>query len=454
MPLPFMRSMGIGGLFVPLVSIAAAATLLPALLAVLGANINRVRLVPRKLLAKRAHTEAGFWSRLARSIMRRPIPYLVISAGVMLALASQTLRIDVTSGDNRGVPLTTESTKGLDLLSKALGPGALSPNILVVDTGRRDGAFSPQTVAAERRLAGELRADPEVLPNTIQAPGLITGGPGKPDQQALDQLVQANLVDPTGQVLQFRVAGEHDTGTQQAVDLVNRMRDDYIPNAGFPGNEYLTGAPAFGVDFLDKAYGAFPWLIAAVLVLSYLLLLRAFRSVVLPLKAVIMNLLSIGATYGVLVLVFQDGAGDALGLQESSQIDGWIPIFLFAMLFGLSMDYEVFLISRMREEWDRTHDNETAVAHGLERTGRIITAAAIIMVAAFSGFMFGSFVGLQEFGVGLAAAILLDATVVRAVLVPATMKVLGDWNWYLPERVRRALRLRGEPPAERVPAGG
>jgi uncharacterized membrane protein YdfJ with MMPL/SSD domain len=124
------------------------------------------------------------------------------------------------------------------------------------------------------------------------------------------------------------------------------------------------------------------------------------------------------------------------------------------MLFGLSMDYEVFLISRMREEWDRTHDNETAVAHGLERTGRIITAAAIIMVAAFSGFMFGSFVGLQEFGVGLAAAIFLDATVVRAVLVPATMKILGDWNWYLPDRVRRALRLRGEPPGERAPAGG
>jgi RND superfamily putative drug exporter len=179
-----------------------------------------------------------------------------------------------------------------------------------------------------------------------------------------------------------------------------------------------------------------------VLIVSYLLLLRAFRSVVLPLKAVLMNLLSVGATYGVLVLAFQHGWGEPLGLRQSDQIEGWIPIFLFAMLFGLSMDYEVFLLSRIREEWELRRDNEHAIAFGLEHTGRIITAAAIIMIAAFSGFIAGSFVGLQEFGLGLAVAILLDATIVRSILVPATMKLLGDWNWYLPERVRRALRLR------------
>ncbi|OLE38327.1 MAG: hypothetical protein AUG48_02015 [Actinobacteria bacterium 13_1_20CM_3_68_9] len=176
--------------------------------------------------------------------------------------------------------------------------------------------------------------------------------------------------------------------------------------------------------------------------------MRAFRSVVLPLKAVFMNLLSVSATYGVLVLLFQDELGKGIGFQSSPQVEGWIPIFLFAMLFGLSMDYEVFLLSRMREEWDRTHDNEAAVARGLERTGRIITAAAVIMIAAFSGFMFGSFVGLQQFGVGLAAAILLDATVVRMVLVPATMKLLGNWNWYLPDGIRRALRLPAQTAVE------
>jgi RND superfamily putative drug exporter len=154
-----------------------------------------------------------------------------------------------------------------------------------------------------------------------------------------------------------------------------------------------------------------------------------------------MNLLSVSATYGVLVLLFQHGLGEGVGLHQTAQVEAWIPIFLFAMLFGLSMDYEVFLLSRMREEWDNGHDNEQSVAYGLEHTGRIITAAAIIMIAAFSGFTAGSFVGLQEFGVGLSAAILLDATIVRALLVPAMMKLLGEWNWYLPERVRRTLRL-------------
>jgi RND superfamily putative drug exporter len=208
----------------------------------------------------------------------------------------------------------------------------------------------------------------------------------------------------------------------------------------------LTGAPAFDVDFIAKAYGAFPWLVAAVLVISYFLLLRAFRSVVLPVKAVFMNLLSVAATYGVLVLFFFHGIGkDLFGLQSSPQIEGWIPIFLFAVLFGLSMDYEVFLLSRMREEWDTHHDNEHAVAYGLEHTGRIITAAAVIMIAAFTGFTAGRFVGLQEFGTGLSAAILLDATIVRMLLVPATMKLLGRWNWFLPDGVRRAFRLASAP---------
>jgi len=444
MPLPFMRSMGLGGLFIPLVSIAASSTLLPALLAVLGRGVNRFRIVPRRVLAKRAHTEGGFWSSLARSIMRRPIPYLLASAGIMLALVSQAFRIDLTAGDNRGTPRTTEATEGLALLESSLGPGALQPNLLVVDTGRAGGAWDARSLEAQRTLARTLGGDSEVVRSTIVAPGLISSRPGRPPPATLKRLEEANLVDPSGRYLQFRVAGRDDTGTPQAVDLVNRMRDDYVPQAHFPGATYLTGGAPFGVDFLNKAYGAFPWLIVAVLVISYLLLLRAFRSLLLPLKAVLMNLLSVGATYGVLVLIFQDNVDGGL-FKALPQVEGWIPIFLFAMLFGLSMDYEVFLLSRMREEWDHTHDNETAVARGLERTGRIITAAAIIMIAAFSGFMFGSFVGLQEFGVGLAAAILLDATVVRMVLVPATMKLIGDWNWYLPDGLRRALRLPPRP---------
>jgi RND superfamily putative drug exporter len=438
MPLPFMRSMGVGGLLVPLVSIAASATLLPALLAVMGRRVNRLRIIPRRILERRAaHDVTGAWHRLATAIMRRPILFFCASAALMLALAVPALGLQLTGGDNRGVPLTTEATRGLHVLERTLGPGALAPHQIVVDTRRPGGAYEPEIVAAQRRLVAELRRDPAIVDQTAVAPALV------PRQQAL----QANLVDREGQVLQVRAAGRQDAGTEQSMELVDRLRERYVPAARFPSSAeaLVSGAPAFGVDFIDKAYGAFPWLVIGVLVVSYLLLLRAFRSVVLPAKAVVMNVLSVGATYGVLVLVFQHGWGEPLGLQQSDQIEGWIPIFLFAMLFGLSMDYEVFLLSRIREEWDLRHDNEQAVAFGLEHTGRIITAAAIIMIAAFAGFTFGSFVGLQEFGVGLTAAIFLDATVVRAILVPATMKLLGKWNWYMPERVRRALRLRAAP---------
>jgi RND superfamily putative drug exporter len=441
MPLPFMRSMGVGGLFVPLVSIAAAATFLPALLAIMGRGVNRFPIVPRRLIHKRAEATTGFWTRLAHSIMRRPIPYLVGAAVPMIALALVATDLHLTSGDNRGVPKTTESTKGLALLERTLGPGALAPNQIVIDTHRPGGAYSPEMVAAQRRLAALLRKDPEVQPDTLVAPALMPRAAAR----------EANLVSADGRYIQIRAAGKRDSGTDAAADLVQRIRHEYVPAANFGSADVIvSGAPAFGVDFIDKAYSAFPWLVVAVLVFSYLILLRAFRSVFLPVKAVLMNVLSVSATYGVLVLAFQHGWGKPLGLDGSPQIDAWIPIFLFAMLFGLSMDYEVFLLSRMREEWDKTHHNEHAVAYGLEHTGRIITAAAIIMVAAFSGFTFGSFVGLQEFGLGLSAAILLDATVVRAILVPAVMKLLGDWNWYLPDGVRKALRL--PPPTAHAPA--
>ncbi|MEA2265308.1 MAG: putative drug exporter of the superfamily [Solirubrobacteraceae bacterium] len=447
MPLPFMRSMGVGGLLVPLFSIASAATFLPALLSVLGRRINRFRVVPRRILASRADGRPGFWTRLSRSIMRRPVLYLIGAGAVMVALAIPALQLHLTGGDNRGVPLGTEATEGLSLLERTLGPGALAPNQIVVDTNVAGGGLRASTVAGERRLVALLRRDPEVEPQTIQAPTLLGQTPA-----GLAAARRANLLDAGGQVIQIRVAGRGDAGTTEAIALVHRIRDRYIPAAGFgAANVVLTGAPAFGVDFIGRAYGAFPWLVVAVLVLSYLLLLRAFRSVILPAKAVLMNLLSVTATYGVLVLVFEHGLHATLGLEGSPQIDAWIPIFLFAMLFGLSMDYEVFLLSRMREEWDETHDNEHAVSYGLEQTGRIITAAAVIMIAAFAGFTAGSFVGLQEFGIGLSAAIFFDATVVRALLVPAVMKLLGEWNWYLPDRVRRALRLAppGQPAIER-----
>jgi RND superfamily putative drug exporter len=439
MPLPFMRSMGVGGVLVPLVSIASSATFLPALLAALGRKVDAVPLVRRHRLAQRVSAEGGFWTRLAHSIMRRPVPWFAGSLLLMLALAAPATNLHLTGGDNRGVPLTTEATRGLKLLVDTVGPGALAPNQIVIDSGRPGGAWTPAALAAQRRLVALLRADREIDPASVQAPVVVAAR--APPGGAVAAARRAGLVDRAGRIAQVRAAARHDSGTPQAIALVHRIRDRYVPEAGFRQKVYVSGAPAFGVDFVHRAYSAFPWLVAAVLFVSYLLLMRAFRSLFLPAKAVFMNLLSVSASYGVLVLAFQYGWGEPIGLHSSPQIEAWIPIFLFAMTFGLSMDYEVFLLTRMREEWDNGHDNEHAVAAGLEHTGRIITAAAVIMIAAFSGFTAGSFVAFQEFGVGLSAAILLDATIVRMVLVPATMKLVGDWNWYLPPRLHRILRL-------------
>jgi putative drug exporter of the RND superfamily len=438
MPVPFMRSMGVGGVLVPIVSIAASATFLPALLAVMGRGVNRWRVVPKRVLERRAAQDVtGGWHRFAMAIMRRPLLWGGLAASVLIGLALAATDLHLTGGDNRGIPITTEAARGLKIMEETLGPGALAPQQIVIDTHRPNGVYDPAVVAAQRRLVALLRRDPEVESETVLAPAFVPRAVAR----------QANLVDDAGRVGQIRAAGRSDAGEDPAVDLVHRIRDRYLPASGFPASAdvLLTGAPAFGVDFIDKSYSAFPWLVLAVLVITYLLLLRAFRSLFLPLKAVIMNLLSVAATYGLLTLAFQHGWGEVIGLQSSPQIESWIPIFLFAMLFGLSMDYEVFLLSRIREEWDKRHDNEHAVAYGLEHTGRIITACAIIMIAAFSGFTFGSFVGLQEFGLGLSAAILLDATLVRAVLVPAVMKIMGEWNWYLPARVRRVLRVPAAP---------
>jgi len=255
------------------------------------------------------------------------------------------------------------------------------------------------------------------------------------------------FVDASRRYLHLDVTGKSEYGSPPALDFVDRLRGDIVPAARFPesADVYAGGGPPSGVDFLNVTYSAFPWLVLGVLVLTYLLLLRAFRSLLLPLKAIVLNMLSIAAAYGLLVLFFKWGGADAVGLISFDQIEGWIPVFIFAMVFGLSMDYEVFLVSRMREEWDAGRTNAEAVALGLAKTGRIVTAAGAVMFAAFMGFVAGSIVGLQQFGFGLAAAILIDVTIVRALLVPSAMKLFGRWNWWLPTNVARVFRVKPSP---------
>jgi RND superfamily putative drug exporter len=417
-PVPFVRSLGIGGLLIPLVSVAAATTLLPALLSFYGRRgSSRIRLTRHK------RRSFGFWHLLAGAIMRRPLRFLAGGSAVLLLAAAPALALRLTPGSADGVPRTLPSVHGFELLRGALGAGGLSPNQLVIDSGRPGGVATPSVQAAVVRLTTRLRADSEV--SALQP-----------------------LIEPSRRYEELVVIGRHEYGQQAAQRFVERLRTAIVPSSRFPrGAKVLVGGGAAqGVDFLRRSYRAFPWLVLALLTLTYPLLLRAFRSLLLPLKALLLNLLSVSASYGMLVVFFRWGVGArALGLYQFDQIEGWIPIFLFALLFGLSMDYEVFLVTRMREAWDAGLDNAGAVADGLERTGRIVTAAAIIMVAAFSGFVDGRIAGLQEFGLGLAVAILVDATIVRALLVPSLMAVLGRWNWWLPARVARLARVEPSP---------
>ena len=437
MPLPFMRGFGLAGLLIPTVSVLAALTLLPVLLFLLADRLDRIRLVPRRVARRRDDPESGFWPRLARAIMRRPLRFAASASAALLLLAAPVLALELGPGSNKGIPQDLEAVRGLNVLAAEAGEGALAPTELVVDTGAPGGGSTPDVGSAVERLVRALTADPEVA---------SVSGTG-PDYS-----------DATGQYLHLQVVGRHEYGRPEAQRFVERLRGELVPQARFPaGVEVLAGGgPAFGVDFLDLTYGVFPWLVAAVLLLTYVLLVRAFRSLLLPLKAILLNLLSIGAAYGLLVAVFAWGLGEPFGITSFDQIEGWIPVFLFALLFGLSMDYEVFLVSRMREEWDERADNEHAVAAGLAKTGRLVTAAGLIMVAAFSGFVAGSIVGLQQFGFGLATAILIDVTIVRAVLVPSAMKLFGRWNWWLPERIARIARVEPSPlrPRAALPSSG
>jgi RND superfamily putative drug exporter len=419
-PVPLIRSLGIGGLLIPLASIAAALTLQPVFLSLLGAR--GVARYPSR--ARALNDESGGWARLARTVMRRPLLFLTAGTAVLVAAALPVLALELTPGSISAIPRSPESVRGYELLRKSIGPGGITPIHAVVDGGAPEAAREPGVRRAVERLADLVFRDDETK--------VVASGPDEP------------FVDRTDRYARVIVAGRHEFGEKQSQHFVERLRSDLVPRARFPGSADVVvgGAPAQGLDFLHRAYGAFPWLVGTLLALTYVVLLRAFRSLLLPLKAVLLNLLSVAAAYGLLVVIFRwDVGSHVLGLRHADEIEGWIPIVLFAVLFGISMDYEVFLVSRMREAWDELPDNARAVAHGLQRTGRVVTAAAAIMVGAFSGFAAGDVAALQQFGVWLMIAVVIDATIVRAVLLPALMTVLGPYNWWLPAGVARVVRV-------------
>jgi RND superfamily putative drug exporter len=408
LPLPFIRSIGIGGMLIPAVSVLAAITLLPALLAVLGERINSVRLMPRRFV-DHGHPEDGAWGRWARFVLRRPWAVATTGAAIVAVLVALGVQLNPNESQLKNFPGGGTAIAGRTMLADAgISPGVMKPFVTLVEN---DG--NAQEVAArERRVSGLVGA---------------TVPPGSGWHRGPDTLVEA-----------FPAIDGAAPGIQGVIDRVN----DALKGT----NATLGGVPAVDRDFVHAVYGNFPYVLAFVLVLTLVLLTRAFRSIVLPIKAAILNLVSLGAAFGIVVFIFQMGHGASLwNITATQAITAWIPLMIFAFLFGLSMDYEVFMLTRMREAYDETRSTNGAIELGLARTGKLVTSAALILMFAFLVLSSSPGFEIKEFAIGLAAGIIFDATVIRALLVPALMRLLGDANWWLPHWTRRALFIRQEP---------
>lgn len=412
-PGSIFRSVGIGAVLVVIVAILATLFLMPALHSLIGDTIDwpRKRRYNSKTIATQTARDhetihAGFWGRVTRIVMSHPVISLVLSVTLLVGLALPYFDIKSGSIGVSELPEGTETRAAYEILQRDFAAGTVAPVEIVVDGNLADATVS----AGIQALVAELEADSTFGPVTVT-----------PNGAGDLALVSAPLtIAPDG---------------PESFDTIDRLRDTVIP-AGFEGSSaevFVIGQTAYITDFNDATDAGTPLVFAFVLGMSFLLLLIAFRSIVVPAKAILMNLLSVGAAYGAIVLVFQKGVGaDLLGFQQVDTIESWLPLFLFCVLFGLSMDYHVFLLSRVKEHYDLTKRNGESVAIGLQSTAKLITGAALIMVAVFSGFAAGSLVSLQQVGFGLAFAVLLDATIVRTVLVPASMALLGDRNWYFP----------------------
>lgn len=417
--IPFVTGGGVAISAMVLVMVLASVTLLPALLGLAGHRING----RRRRVEMGAHRPSTGWYRWGAHVTRNATAYLVGGAVLMIALAAPVLALNLGFPDDGTKPESRTERRAYDLIADGFGPGANGPLVIAVDISQDRSVVAPLTEA--------VATDPGI---TSVAEPIIDLSAG----------VATLVAQPT--------TSPQDVATQETV---TRLRSEVFPTVldGSSATAHVGGQTATFADLGDRVQERMPRFVAAVLLLSFLLLAVLFRSVLVPLKAVVLNLLSVGAAYGVLVMVFQWGwAAGLIGVESTVPIVSFIPLFMFAILFGLSMDYEVFLLSRVREQYRRHGDNTRAVIEGIAGTGRTITAAALIMVAVFSGFVLGSDPVVKMMGVGLATAIFLDATVVRLILVPATMKLLGAANWWLPAWLDRLLpeldSASAEQPAE------
>jgi RND superfamily putative drug exporter len=420
----FVNGLAVGASVTVLVTMLASVTLLPAILGFVGRKIDSLALPWAK---NTTTSERNVWYRWSRFVQKHPGVMASVGLLILIGLAIPMFHIRLGNSDDGNLPESSTLRQSYDLLSDGFGPGFNGQMLVAISV--------PDEAAAA--------ALPEVQAAVAETDGVAFASPV---QQQPGSDVAVIGVFPT-------------TSPQSAetVELIDRLREDTLPEAtdGTGLVAHVGGVTALFDDVATILGERLPLFIVGVLALSFLLLLAVFRSIFVPLKAVIVNLLSIGASYGLLVLVFQDGVGASLiGVGKEGPIEAFVPMMMFAIVFGLSMDYEVFLLSRIKEEYDHTGDNATAVADGLSHTARVITAAAAIMVCVFGSFVFGDNRVIKSFGFGLAIAVAIDATIVRMILVPSLMELLGDRNWWFPKWLERwvpRIQIEGDPNDRRVP---
>jgi uncharacterized membrane protein YdfJ with MMPL/SSD domain len=405
------QSFAVGTILVVGIAVLGSLTVLPAVLSKLGDKVEKGRVPLIGRMRHRNHGESRVWGWILDRVLARPVISLVVAGGILVALAIPAVNMHTVNAGASGLPKDLEVTKVYDRIQAAF-PGGPLPAIVAVQA---DDVTKPEIQAAVKDMSDKA---------------LASGQMSEPVTTDISP-------DKTVEVVSIPMNGNGTDKTSEAA--LATLRDSVIPaTIGKVGGVQadVTGMTAGSKDFNDSMKSHLPIVFAFVLGLAFLLLLVTFRSIVVPIKAIVLNMLSVGAAYGVLTLVFQDGHGEKLlGFESIGGITSWLPLFLFVILFGLSMDYHVFILSRIREAVDRGMKTDDAVAYGIKQTAGVVTSAAVVMVAVFSIFGSLSMIEFKMMGVGLAVAVLIDATIVRGVLLPAAMKLLGEWNWYLPKRL-------------------
>jgi RND superfamily putative drug exporter len=444
---PFLHAIALGGVLVVATAVAASMTLLPALLATFGDAVNWPR---RRIgVGEKGLVRPEFWERWAATVMKRPWRFLALSVAVLLVFVLPALRLKAWNIGPRHLPAESEARLGFEALTDRFPQGWMGPIVLLVEAHGDSSLLSSTSRRAMLQIATELRTDARTgallgLPQVLARTGVLG-----PSLASIDELPEAarsparRVLTEDGRATIMALVTPHEAGDPQTIAYLKELRARHWPAAEAAA---LTlrwgGSSAIMADFDGELFGSLPRVVLGVVLMTFVVLMVLFRSLLIPLKATLLNVVSVLSAYGFLVLVFQDGWGARwIGLTPPGGLNSFIVLMLFTILFGLSMDYEVFLLSRMREEYRASGDNDRAVAVGLARTGGIITSAALIMISIFAAFGFTRLVPTREFGLGLAFAVALDATLIRVVLVPALMKLSGRWNWWFPGR--RAARPSG-----------